>query len=252
MRNLSKIPFLYILVLSFVVIGVSSYRNPATAGHYTAKPLLPNVIPDRPATIREEIAAKYGQWRLAAEGIGQDVFEYAVTGYSALKEKGRLLKTQYITIIDFSKPSTLPRLFLLNMETGSILYKTLVAHGRNSGGLMAETFSNNESSLESSPGFYITDETYIGKNGYSLKLVGCEQGFNSNAYRRGIVMHGADYVSQDFIRKNGFLGRSHGCPAVPAPLNREIIDVIKNGTCLFIYFPNQKYLCASRLLDGAS
>jgi hypothetical protein len=252
MRNLSKIPFLSILVLSVVAISASSYRNPASKVHNPTGPLIPKINPDRPSNIREEIAGKYDQWRLAAEGIGQDVFKYAVTGYAALKEKGRLLKTEYITIIDFSKPSTLPRLFLLNMETGKILYKTLVAHGRNSGNLLAQSFSNNESSLESSPGFYITDETYIGKNGYSLKLVGCEQGFNSNAYRRGIVMHGADYVSEEFIRKNGFLGRSHGCPAVPAPLNHEIIDVIKNGSCLFIYFPSQKYLCGSRLLDPAA
>lgn len=252
MRNLRKIPFLSFLILSVIAISASSYRNTATAGHYTSRPLLLNVIPDRPANFREEMAARYDQWRLAAEGIGQDVFEYAVTGYAALKEKGRLLKTEYITIIDFSKPSNLPRLFLLNMETGKIIFKTLVAHGRNSGGLMAESFSNNESSLESSPGFYITDETYFGKKGYSLKLLGCEEGFNNNAYRRGIVMHGADYVSEDFIRKNGFLGRSHGCPAVPAQLNRKIIDVIKNGSCLFIYFPSKKYICGSRLLEPAA
>jgi hypothetical protein len=113
---------------------------------------------------------------------------------------------------------------------------------------MAEHFSNSPGSFASSPGFYITGETYIGKNGLSLTLDGIEKGINDKARERAIVMHGADYVSSDFVKTYGRLGRSQGCPAVPKELNKEIIQTIKGGSCLFIYVPKASYLSNSRII----
>jgi hypothetical protein len=197
-----------------------------------------------------EINEKYAAWELGKEGISRDLFLYAMKGYANMVKKYQLLKSNIISIADFSKPSTEKRLYVIDITTGRILYKTLVAHGRNSGQLYASNFSNKEASYTSSLGFYITEGTYNGKNGYSLKLKGCEQKFNDNASDRAIVMHGADYVSEQFIKQNGFLGRSHGCPALPVAFAQKIIDTIKNGSCLFIYAPSKKYLLKSAILNG--
>lgn len=136
------------------------------------------------------------------------------------------------------------------MATGKILFNSLVAHGRNSGVDRATNFSNSGASYKSSLGFFITLDTYKGSNGYSMKLKGCEYGINNNALNRAIVMHGADYVSENFIRRNGYLGRSHGCPAVPADLSKKIIDVIKNGSCMFLYYPSKTYINRSKILNS--
>ena len=153
-----------------------------------------------------------------------------------------------ITIIDFSLPSDKERLWVLDLIHGKVLFHCLVSHGRNSGELMAEHFSNTPGSCASSPGFYTTGETYIGKHGLSLTLDGLETGINDKARARTIVMHGADYVSTDFIRKYGRLGRSFGCPAVPEELSKEIIQTIKDGSCLFIYVPKTSYTSNSPII----
>ncbi|MEN9569321.1 MAG: hypothetical protein RL172_552 [Bacteroidota bacterium] len=192
---------------------------------------------------------KYHQWQLDKEGIAADVFVYAMQGYQQLLQDGRLGNSKVLTLVDFSKPSIEKRLYLIDTETGKLLYKSLVAHGKNSGRLVADFFSNQASSYASSLGFYITAGTYQGKHGYSLRLQGCEKGINDQAYSRAIVIHGADYVSESFIQQNGYLGRSHGCPALPADLNNKIINEIKNGSCLFVYAPQKKYLQQSALLN---
>ena len=125
-----------------------------------------------------------------------------------------------------------------------------VAHGRGSGGEYASRFSNYNRSHQTSLGFYITSSTYYGENGLSLRLNGLEPGFNDRAARRSIVIHGAGYVGDDYLLSNKFMGRSYGCPAVPRDVCEEIIDIIKDGTCLFIYHPTKKYLQRSRLLNG--
>jgi hypothetical protein len=135
------------------------------------------------------------------------------------------------------------------MQTGRIIFRTLVAHGRNSGYVYATSFSNDEASYKSSLGFYITRGTYTGINGYSLKLEGCEKGINDHALNRAIVMHGADYASEEFLQQNGYLGRSHGCPALPSTLSKKIIDKIKNGSCMFLYYPSKAYIDRSTILD---
>lgn len=179
----------------------------------------------------------YDSLQLQLRGLSRDAFEYAKKGFERLLEEGRLLNDSIISIIDFSKPSSEKRLYILDMKNYRVIYNTLVSHGRNSGKEMANQFSNQHSSYMSSPGFYITRETYEGKNGYSLKLEGLEPGINDNAYERGIVVHGAPYVNDSYVQSQGYIGRSQGCPAVPSNLAIPVINTIRNGSCMFIYHP---------------
>jgi hypothetical protein len=165
-------------------------------------------------------------------------FSQALKGFYQLQEKGILAK-DVLTIIDFSMSSNTKRLWIIDMASNTILMNTYVAHGKNTGEEFANSFSNKDSSYKSSLGFYITGEIYNGKHGMSLKLDGLEKGINDHARQRGIVMHAADYVSKAFIRDHERLGRSQGCPAVPVELSDEIIQLIKNKSCLFIYHPSR-------------
>ena len=176
------------------------------------------------------------------------LLETALAGYEKVAEEQTLHRPEVITIIDFGLPSDKERLWVIDLVHPKVLFHCLVSHGRNSGEIMAEHFSNIPGSFASSPGFYITGETYIGKNGLSLTLDGIEKGINDKARERAIVMHGADYVSSDFVKTYGRLGRSQGCPAVPKELNKEIIQTIKGGSCLFIYVPKASYLSNSRII----
>ncbi len=168
-----------------------------------------------------------------------EVFNMAVSGSLKIDN---LKKKNLLTIIDFSKPSSVKRFFVIDTEKRKLLYHTYVAHGKNSGEYRPVRFSNLSGSLQSSLGFFLTGETYMGENGYSMKLEGLEQGINHNARERDIVIHGADYVSEEYIAKYGRLGRSWGCPALPLILSKEIIDVISNGSCLFVYAEDSFYL----------
>jgi hypothetical protein len=174
--------------------------------------------------------------------LNQDAFRYAFRGYLRLREAGLVTRDKYLTIIDYSLPSTQKRLFLIDMDSASLVCKCLMAHGRNSGGLYARHFSNRLHSHQSALGFYLTGETYQGGHGYSLLLNGVDTGFNETARARAIVIHGAGYVSDDYIRKYGRLGRSWGCPSLPPGLNAGIIDRIKEGSVLFAYYPDAEYL----------
>jgi hypothetical protein len=176
-----------------------------------------------------------------------DVFNTAILG---CRKIDNLRKKGILTIIDYSKPSTEKRFYVIDIENKKLIYRCLVAHGKNSGDIYAKDFSNKLESLKSSLGFYLTAETYKGDHGYSLRLVGLEKGINDNARVREIVIHGADYVSEDFIRKYGRLGRSWGCPALPTELSKEIIDKISNGSCLFIYGSDTFYRENSVFLNG--
>lgn len=165
-------------------------------------------------------------------------FAVALKGYYSLKEKG-LIKKDILTLVDFSLSSNTKRLWVIDLTTGNVLFHSLVAHGRNTGEEFASNFSNSAESFKSSLGFYSTGEIYNGKHGMSLRLDGLEKGVNDNARARGVVMHAADYVSNSFIKNNHRLGRSQGCPAVPAELSKEIISVIKDKSCFFIYHPSR-------------
>ena len=165
-------------------------------------------------------------------------FAAALKGFYSLKEKG-LVQKDILTLVDFSLSSNVKRLWVIDLETNTILYNSLVAHGRNTGEEYANSFSNTNSSYKSSLGFYLTGEVYQGKHGMSLKLDGLEKGVNDNARQRGVVMHSANYVSNSFIKSNKRLGRSQGCPAIPQELLSGIVNTIKNKSCLFIYHPSR-------------
>lgn len=183
----------------------------------------------------------YDSLNLDLAGLSRQAYDYAVRGYEKLVSQGKLLNESIIAIVDFSQPSSQKRLYVLDMKNYKVLFNTLVAHGRNSGKEWATYFSNKPSSYKSSPGFYITGETYAGSNGYSLRLNGVENGINDKAMKRAIVIHGADYVNESYIFSQGYIGRSQGCPAVPLRDARNIINTIRDGACLYIYTPDQHY-----------
>lgn len=205
-------------------------------------------IPDHTKSASNSLELVYDSLNLDNLGLSQEAFNYAIAGYKKLKESGTILNDKVLSIVDFSKPSNKKRLFVIDLNNYKLLFNTYVAHGQNTGKEFAKAFSNNPESHQSSLGFYITSGTYNGSNGYSMYLKGMEKGFNNLAYERAIVMHGAPYVSEGFIRSRGYIGRSHGCPAVPEKLNKPIIEKIKNGSCFFIYSNNRSYLSKSRLL----
>nr|WP_261314606.1 murein L,D-transpeptidase catalytic domain family protein [Vibrio hangzhouensis] len=148
-------------------------------------------------------------------------------------EKTTTRSKPLLTIIDYSKPSTEKRFYVIDIEKKSLVFNTYVAHGVNSGKRTATAFSNIINSRKTSLGTFLTDTTYYGSNGYSLRLDGLSKGLNDNARERYIVVHGADYANESFIKKNGYLGRSWGCPALPEKLSREIIDTIKGGSVIY-------------------
>lgn len=184
----------------------------------------------------------YDQAKLNTYDLDISVFKKAVIGYYNFK-KDQLIASDHpiITIVDFNKSSRQKRLWIVDLGKKQLLFNSLVAHGQGSGEDMAQNFSNRENSHQSSLGFYITSDIYVGKHGQSLKLNGMDKGFNSNAKERAIVVHGADYVSQDFIKTHGRLGRSYGCPALPPELTASIINTIKGKTCLYINKNEKNY-----------
>jgi hypothetical protein len=177
-----------------------------------------------------------------------DVFLAAFQGYEHLKQQGQIVNN-VLTVIDFSLSSKEERLWVIDMSCQQVLLQSLVAHGRNSGLEYATNFSNENESFKSSLGFFLTGEEYQGKHGTSLRLDGLEYGINHKARERAVVIHGADYVSKKIAQTQGYVGRSLGCPAVPNELNRQLIQLIKNKSCLFIYHPSQNYTTKTKLFS---
>lgn len=169
------------------------------------------------------------------------VFTNALKGYFKLKEKGGITNEK-LTIVDFSVSSSVKRLWVIDMEKFEIVLQSYVAHGKKTGDEYAVSFSNRINSHMSSLGFYKTGETYNGRNGFSLRLDGLERGINDNARARAIVIHGADYASEELVKTQGRLGRSYGCPAVPVEVNQTLIELIKDNSCLYIYYPSSDYM----------
>jgi len=191
----------------------------------------------------------YDSLQLESIGLQRKVFEYGLKGMEKLIRTGKV-QSNILSIADLSQPSVNKRLYVIDLDNQQLLFNSLVAHGRRSGKDMATVFSNKLSSNKTSLGFYLTGTTYNGSNGYSLKLQGLEYGINNNAMRRAIVVHGAGYVSEAFSENHNqtYIGRSQGCPAVPTEIAEPLIDGIKDGTCLFIYYPTATYLKKSALL----
>lgn len=177
--------------------------------------------------------------------VNYDAFEKAVAGYNKIGQKSK----EILTLVDFSKPSTEERFYVFDMRHKKLLFTSLVSHGKNSGGNYATSFSNKTGSLKSSLGFFLTENTYQGRNGYSLVLNGLEKGINDKAKERAIVIHGAAYSNPSVIASSGRLGRSFGCPALPLAVSKPIINTIKGGSLLFIYANNQNYLSYSPILS---
>jgi len=223
--------FTLVLVLFWVNNSFSGYRNSRVFG-----------------TIAE--ANVYDQLNLSSLGLKREIFEKAVAGWKKLKDKTSLKNAGVLSIADLSQSSTARRLYIIDMDNKEVLFNTYVAHGRNSGEEYAKSFANKPESYKSSLGFYLTGDTYQGAHGSSLRLKGFEKGINDLAEQRGIVVHGAPYVSESFIRQTGRLGRSQGCPAVPENLCVPIVQKIKGGSCFFMFYPDSNYLKGSEILSG--
>lgn len=183
-----------------------------------------------------------------APTLRQDVLRLALASAGCASAEGLVPRKDLLTVIDYSMPSTRPRLFVFDMRTQKLRYRELVAHGKNSGGLLTKFFSNDEGSLATSIGLFVTQGTYNGSNGYSLRLRGLDPGFNDRAESRAIVMHGAKYVNDATAKALGRLGRSWGCPAVRTEVARELINTLKGGTPIFAYYPDQSFLARSRFI----
>ena len=187
---------------------------------------------------------------LAAGMISDEILDKALTGYSLLCDSGRIGDGHLLVVIDFTKNSTEERFYLFDLDRRQLLHRSLVAHGRNSGGDLAVRFSNEPNSLQSSLGFFLCAETYKGQHGLSMRLDGLEKGINDNARKRNIVVHSADYVHPEFIGAHGRLGRSFGCPALPVEGYSDLIALISTGCLLFIYAEDPEYMLESALMGA--
>jgi predicted DNA-binding WGR domain protein len=182
--------------------------------------------------------------------MSRKAFEYAWKGYKNLLTKRKINKDEVLSICDFSQSSRKKRFYIIDVEQKKVLINTWVAHGRNSGGEYARSFSNRAESHQSSLGFYVTRSTYYGGHGLALKIDGLEKNINDQANARNIVIHGSKYVGAKFLRQSRINGRSFGCPAIPETDNNKVIETIKGGSCLFIYHPTKSYLQNSKVLNG--
>ena len=202
------------------------------------------------ALITEDNEDIYSFVNSAETGLSIDVLKLALKGLKKLEINGKLQNSNILTIVDYSQSSNNKRLYVIDLKNKCLLFNTYVAHGRNTGEEFAKDFSNELGSYKSSLGFYITENPIIGSHtGFSLMINGVEKGINDNAEKRAIIIHSADYATEDFIKKYGRLGRSFGCPVLPPNMNKPIIETIKGGTCLFIYNPDESYICKSTLLN---
>lgn len=191
----------------------------------------------------------YNELNAAQYTLSFTAFRYAYIGYQTMKKQHRLNNKELFSIIDFTKDCNSKRFYTIDLEKMKIVYYTYVAHGKKSGERMATSFSDAVESNKSSIGFYITGNTYNGGNGYSLILHGDEKGYNSNLAKRSVVVHAADYANEDYIARNGRMGRSLGCPALPENIYKQVIETIKEKTMIFAYYNDAKYLKTSKYLN---
>lgn len=237
---------IFLLITSALTLSFRE-KNPdhriLSAGSSMERPDLSDKKADFIHSIYSSITASGSQ-------LSQQVFEIAFSGFDKLQAQGKLSQDSILTIIDFSKSSREKRMHVVDLKSGRLLFNSVVAHGRNSGDEYAQHFSNLPNSHKSSLGFYITGGTYSGSNGYSMILNGMEKGFNDKAKERAIVMHGAAYANENVLYSGQRLGRSYGCPALPQQLNKQVIEKIKGGNCLFIFYPDQQYLNNSKMING--
>jgi hypothetical protein len=230
--------FVSLTALPWVVAPASAVSSPNTAAATTMN-----------ASTTASANTRLGSAVVPAAGISRQVLEQALGAVRCAVDHGDIRAPRTLTVIDYSKPSTEPRLWVFDVATGRLLFKELVAHGRNTGENLATRFSDTPDSRQTSLGLFVAADTYVGSNGYSLRLDGLEPGFNGNARERAIVVHGAPYVSAEFASSQGRLGRSWGCPALREAIARQVIDTIRGGGVVFSYYPDQRWLTASRFLN---
>ncbi len=224
MRKVLVYTFFFVLLVAYPSANIIGYTEPTTICDYSQL---------------------YSDMQL--EGvINYTAFEQAIEGYNKIDVK----RKDIITLIDYSKPSTEKRFYVLDLRQKRLLFSSYVSHGKNSGDNFATSFSNKNGSNKSSLGFYVTENTYQGKNGYSLVINGLEKGINDRAKERAIVIHGAPYSDPSVIPSLGRLGRSQGCPALPEAVHKSIINTIKGGTLLYIYADSKNYIAQSKVLSG--
>ena len=248
MKTLDNSIFRFTLALLLLTGYSRAEANSRPAG--TAYLLKTNTVRLQRTKAIKTALGIYQDMNLEAAGLNEEAFEYAFVGYERLRKRRLLHKTTVLSVCDFSQASSEERMYVIDILNKKLLYRTYVAHGINSGKDYANSFSNRQNSYKSSLGFYITKQSYYGDNGLSLRIQGMDRGFNDLAGRRNIVIHGAPYVSTRILKKYGVMGTTFGCPAIPDDMSSKIIPVIKKGTCFFIYYPSQRYLTASSVLNG--
>jgi len=247
MKTLTKT--LGVSALSFMLLVIPAKNNAGDYSSNKATSAMMNAVNTKTVAANKALVL-YDALKLKSFGLTKAAFNYAYKGYLYLQQKGMLGRASVLTICDFSQSSRRKRFFVIDIDQQKVLINTYVAHGRRSGSEYARSFSNSPESHMSSLGFYKTESTYYGGNGLSLKIEGLERGFNDKADARNIVIHGSDYVGAGFIKNNPFNGRSFGCPAVPSSQVDDVINAIKNGSCLFIYHPTKNYLTRSKILNS--
>ena len=243
-----KLP-LSIICLTACFITLSSFKAGKLALAYKGTPSLTSAKAIEINSVEYKSNLLYDSLQLDRIGLEREALKYAYKGYNAMVKKGMLENINILTVCDFSQPSGNKRMYVIDVKNFRMLVNTYVAHGKNSGVKYAHKFSNRIQSHQSSLGFYVTKGTYRGKHGLSLRLSGKEKGFNDNAERRAVVVHGAGYIGEAWSG-TATQGRSFGCPAVPNAQASKVINLIKNGTALFIYHPSKSYLHGSKLLNG--
>jgi L,D-transpeptidase-like protein len=203
-----------------------------------------------PTTAGSSFAGRVDMAEAELGGVSLDVLKLALGAVQCATASGDIKAPPTLTLIDYSRPSVEPRMWVFDLKSGRLLFKELVAHGRNTGENMATRFSDAMNSHQTSLGLFVTSDTYVGNNGYSLRLDGMEPGFNARARDRAIVMHGAPYVDAKLAAAQGRIGRSWGCPALREAVARDVIDTIRGGGVIFSYHPDAAWLKSSRFLNG--
>lgn len=248
MKKLLLISSVSICVLTSIIAATKPHSD---LGVTTVKHEAVLTGTDNSPEVNYWIDSLYTGMNLSAAGLTRTAFFDACKGYEYLLSQNVIQKPGLLTICDYSQSSSKKRLYVLDLNAGKMLFNTYVSHGRKSGNDYATSFSNREDSYKSSLGFLVTAETYIGDNGYSMRLDGIEKGFNDNVRNRAIVMHGSNYVNGERASSKIMMGRSFGCPAVPAAQVKSIIDCIKGGSCIFNFYPDKTYTKNSKILNAS-